>query len=197
KDRIEHNVIAGAGAHTHSNAVKGDGISREAPADEVIARGTGNEYAMEGIAQRARTIHLRSDQVGFHLVRRRAAAGYLNADKIARDNVARPAISPPDRVIGRAADESATKGVAQGGGAGDIGADEVALHEVESCLAAGDFNTVEIAGDDVARPGRRSADRVIGRSVIKYPVILVPAVGGTGGDSATENAVFYCPVLPP
>src|ERR671935_42440 len=62
--------------------------------------------------------------------------------------------------------ENAVQEVGQGHGAGHVGADQVALHQVPHAQEKGAAGSAEgqahgaVAGDDVALPGRRAADEV-------------------------------------
>src|SRR2546423_1392012 len=69
-----------------------------------------------------------------------------------------------DGVVGGGVeDRHAGEGVAQGGGAGGVGADEVAPHHVAARGAAGDLDAVAgVGGDDVPLVGAAAADLVAG-----------------------------------
>ena len=80
-----------------------------------------------------------------------------------------PATVPPIVLSGDAVDEDADV-VRQGLVAGLVGADVVALDQVARRTDAEDLDADAVAGgsvarDDVARAGRRAADRVVGRVV--------------------------------
>jgi hypothetical protein len=71
------------------------------------------------------------------------------------DGVAGTGVRPPDRVGGAVGDFH-PRAVADGPGAGHVGADEIALHDR---VLAVDFDAAGgVAGDEVAGPRRRSTD---------------------------------------
>ena len=128
---IRSNGVAGAGGEEDTiAAVEGDGVGRTVgrSAHGVVARDVGNIDTMRGIPERASAIRLCTDEVSLHLVAGRATTSDVDAALVvARDDVARPGCRPADGVAGRAADDHAAGGVAQVGGAADVGADIVAF----------------------------------------------------------------------
>src|SRR5262249_38283659 len=73
---------------------------------------------------------------------------------------------------------------------GIVGADEVALHQVPGGAIVREVNAiVRIAGDDVAGPGRRAADGVVGRAGVKDHAVVAVGHGGEGGGVTGANEI--------
>src|SRR5262249_41466166 len=111
---------------------------------------------------------------------------------VAGDDVAGPGSRPAhDVVAGPALDHHAVS-VGQGGGAGGVGADAVALHHVAGRTLAGDPDAaVGVAGDDVAGAGGRPAHGVAASPDIDHHAILVGQGVGAGGLGADAVALHH------
>ncbi len=138
EDGIGEKGIAGAGvADCHGTAVvKSDGVAgscHSAP-DRVVARAP-NHHAKK-VTHAGGPRDVGTDQVALHqvVVPARREGGNDDADAVARDDIACPGGSATDRVVGPVFDEHSFAAVAQGGGAGDIGADQVTLHLVSATV---------------------------------------------------------------
>src|SRR5262249_58839100 len=109
---------------------------------------------------------------------------------VAGDEVARRGRGPADRVAGgTVGDAHAAQVVGQGGRAGGVGAEVVALHQVPCGAVAGDFQPVLlVARQEVARPGGRAADEVAGSAVgDRDAAQAVAHLGGPGGVGGAEG----------
>src|SRR5262249_14428203 len=101
------------------------------------------------------------DGVFGDLIARSRGDGHASA-AIEGDAVPRAVDGPANRVV-RRGDEHAGVAVAQGGGAGDVGADQVALDHVAAGACVGDLDAVgRVTADDVAGQGAGAADGVAG-----------------------------------
>src|SRR5207248_9416748 len=109
-----------------------------------------------------------------------------------------------DQVVEGVVDLDALEGVAHGGGAGDVGADVIALHLIVE--RAGDPEVADedavaaVAGDQVAGAGelparvgaRRTADEVVvGAVEDRHAREAVAQGGGAGGVGADEVALHH------
>src|SRR5207302_697205 len=109
--------------------------------------------------------------------------------EVAGDEVAGPTGGPADRVGARALNLH-TDPIGQSGGAGDIGADEVALHQVAGrTIACNEDALAAIAGDEVAGPAGGPADRVGARVLNLHAPDGVGQSGGAGDIGADEIAL--------
>src|SRR5262249_54327958 len=116
---------------------------------------------------------VRAEVVALHQVVLRTRVGDQNArprtdqgvEAVPRDQVAGRRRGPADGVVHTAAtDQDAGEAVAQGGGAGGVRANAVALDQVVVAAIREDNPAPESVGrDDVAGAGRRPADGVAGR----------------------------------
>ena len=147
-------------------AIPGAGVARDdvagaagRPADGV-ARGVVDEDAVAGRCPGRRVpVDVGADEVA-QRSRLPRPAGWMTRTPSGRlpEMTLRPGRRPADRVAGRAVEEDAAQGVAHGGGAAGVGADEVALHHVAPGLGADDLDAgCPVARDDVAgaRPPSR------------------------------------------
>src|SRR5262249_34831524 len=102
---IRENGIAGTATDEHPiAAVKGDGVTRAAfrAPNGVIARRSKNEHAIEGVAQSSAAVNVGTDVVALHPVPRRSTDSDDDPGPVvARDEVTRPGLSAPDRIVGR------------------------------------------------------------------------------------------------
>ncbi len=125
--------------------VEGDDVAlaRLRASYSVTLRGV-NKHAVAPVSDGNGAAGVRADVVAPNLVDRGPGTGDVNAVAVvAGDDVARPGRRPADRVAGRAVDVHAVAGVAQVGGAGDVGADVVALEEIAAVRADLDAVTTE------------------------------------------------------
>src|SRR5665213_4536356 len=83
--------------------------------------------------------------------------------KVAGDDVARAGRRAADGVVAPK-NADAIAGIAEAVGPARIHADVIALHEISGRTQIDSINRV--AGDDVARAGRRAADGVVGRPAV-------------------------------
>src|SRR5262249_51230518 len=73
------------------------------------------------------------------------------------DNITRPRRHPADR-IWTSSDENSVAPVAESRRSGDVGANEIALHQV--FLPADEYAALTVAGDDIAVRGARAPDHI-------------------------------------
>src|SRR5262245_44815710 len=168
------------------------------PPDKLSGQGVADEYAIEVIAQTVSAGDIGANEFALHLVAVHANAIDLNAvPAVARDDVAGTGRRPPNKVKGPA-DEHPIEVIAQTVSAGDIGANEVALHSVTQ---AANLNAVAVvARDDVALCQCCPPDRVVLRRENRRKenqnaisrVAQIDAAGDIGADE-----IACCPVLTP
>src|SRR5207247_2902017 len=96
--------------------------------------------------------------------------------------VPRPGCGAADRVAGRAArDRDSVVAVRERAGAGGVGADVVALHQVRAGAAALDVDALEaVARDHVTGAWGGAADRVAGRAEADEDAVGVGQRAGSG-----------------
>src|SRR5262249_36171543 len=114
-----------------------------------------------------------SDEIPLDDVTRRTGlidvAAIIDVDAIAavgREDIPLPRARAADQVVGGATpDGHAVVAVAEGLGAGRVGADLVALHDVARSTSPFDGDApIDVARDEVPGAGGRSADRVVRRA---------------------------------
>src|SRR5205823_5594041 len=116
---------------------------------------------------------------------------------VAGDHVAGAGPDPPDDEVGLAVKVHAGIRVAQGGSPGEVGADEVAQHLVDTVAAHPKLAThpLAVAGDDVARPGHRTADHVVGSAHARADTTVAQGAGAraVGADVVALHPVVRAP----
>ena len=122
----------------------------------------GWEKRIQGLwdIDRPSPVEIRADEVAQDLIASCAPIEEVDAGRrVSRDDVPQHGQRAADRVAGHV-DQDDPYGVAQGGGAREIGADEVALHQVLLRVLTEDHDPrVGIARDEVARTLARSERR--------------------------------------
>src|SRR5262249_3397785 len=127
----------------------------------VVAQGPGasgvraDVIALDQVSDRVATVH--PD----------AATYQITGDGVVGDDVAGRGRRPANRVYGGVVDQDSVLAVAQSLQAGDIGADQVALHQIAHGTAPGaidQYTIAEVAGDEVAGPCGRPTNRGVGGS---------------------------------
>src|SRR5215510_3927599 len=176
--RIRTNVVVSygdIGAPQNQNAgadIARDDVARSGrcPTNQIPPNGDADvhaedDHAIQAIAQSGRAVDIGADVVAQNLSVERTAVLDRNAEVVvAGDDVARPSI--PNPVVVRVLDQHAIFIVAQGVGAREISADEVAQHLVVRRPVLDRHAVAPVAGDNVAGAGhpdggRRPADDVI------------------------------------
>ena len=149
--------------------------------------------AIDCVAQVGGSGHVGANVVALHLVRRGAAAGDVNAARIvAGDDVACFGCRPADGVAGRAIYVHTVAGVTQIDGAGDVGANVVALDFVPRGVGTREKDAAIVGGDDVTRPSHRPSDGVAGRVIDIHAMTGVTQINGpahVGADMVALNLI--------
>src|SRR5262249_20122633 len=136
----------------------------DAPADRVTGPPeAADQEAVAQVAEGARAIAGQPDVVAGDRVVVHVEAECHAIAVVAADDVAGSSGRAADGVAGRVgADRDAVPQIPQGPGSGPVGAEVVAHDHVANRAGAADADTVAgVAADDVAGPGRGTADRVI------------------------------------
>ena len=97
---------------------------------------------------------------------RRANGDAVAETRIAGNEIARARIRAADEVAaGTAPDSNPEAVVAEGVGAGDVGADEIAEHGIAARAGIGNVDAIlPVAGNDIARAGTGAANQVVCRA---------------------------------
>src|SRR5262249_35718380 len=152
----------------------------DGPSHRVVRRARTDLDAVAAVAEVGGASGVGADEVAQHHVARRAVTEEQHAvAPVAGDDVAGPGDTAPDRVVCcAAADLDAVAGVAEVGGPGGVGADEVPQHHVARRAAADEQHAVApVAGDDVAGQGGTPAHRVVGRTAVDLDAVAAVAHG--------------------
>src|SRR5262249_39037176 len=118
-------------------------------------------------------------------------------EEVAGDDVARAGDGAADRVgAGAAEDGHPVDCIRQGGGAGGVGADAVALHDGADRPVPLDVDAAETAQETVARndvPGRRrgAADGVVGGTTVQHDAPGAVADGKGAGDVGADQVALH------
>src|SRR5262249_15226570 len=179
-----HGVKAGAAVPEHNAValVAGNDVARPefGAADEVAVGPQGHRHAV-GVAQGGGAGGVEADGVAQHRVphrarvRERDTLAPVAGDQVAGDGVEAGAQVEPDALA-----------VAQGGVAGGVGADVVALHHVAHRAGVQEHDAlVAIGGDDVACRGVAAADDVAA-GLLGDPDALAVAQGGVAGEGDAD-----------
>src|SRR5262249_28838820 len=166
--------------------VAGDDVARagDGAADRVGAGAAEDGHPVDCIRQGRVSGGVGADVVALHDVADRPVPLDVDATETARETVARNDVpgrrrGAADRVVGGPiVQHDALVAVADGKGAGEVGADQVALHHVAGGACDIDADA-GVAGDDVAGAGCRAADGVVARPRVDADAVL--AVGHVDG----------------
>ncbi len=196
-DRVAQERVAraAAGVIDAVTRVVGDDVACAGvdAADRVVGGKPGEPDARVAVAHRV-AVGVHTNGVALHNV---VVAQDVDAVRVvAGDEVAFTGVQPADGVAVRrraradGADDHTRGGVAQIDGAGDIGADVVALHDVGLGFV-GEKDAVAVGRDDVALTGARAADQVVAhaRSLQDDAFLEVAHGDGAGGVGADEVAL--------
>ena len=177
--------------------VAGDDVARPDIPNPVVVRVL-DKHAIFVVAQGVGARDISADEVAQHLVVIRTVLDRNAVAPVAGDNVAGAGHPddgrrPADDVIARAPmeDAHAIAVISQGVRTGDIGANEVALHQVLTCPGF-DRNALTVARDDVAGAGHRPPDRVIVRTDV-HATGGIAHSGRAGNIGADKVALHQIP----
>src|SRR5262249_44054598 len=187
EDAVVADGVAVTRQHVDADGVEGDRVGRRRRAADGVAAG-GDADAVAAVAQVGGAVRGGADQVALDGDGRGRAADLDAVAVVAADHVAGVGDRAADGHLVGVDDVDAVLGVAQVGGAVDVGPDEVALDLVARAGAVDPDAVAGVARDDVAGAHRGAADGVGVGAAVDADAEAVGDGGGAGDVGADEVA---------